>query len=60
MDKLDIIIPMIVELSLEQDTSDPVRAIHSVTMDVDNRIEAIMCELREQERLIEGKGGDKS
>jgi hypothetical protein len=41
---------MIVELSLEEKSEDPVRNIYSVTIAVDNRIENIMSELREQER----------
>uniref|UniRef100_A0A6H1ZCM8 Uncharacterized protein n=1 Tax=viral metagenome TaxID=1070528 RepID=A0A6H1ZCM8_9ZZZZ len=48
--QLDLIVSQIVELSLEEESNDPVRNIHSVCLNVDNKIEAIMCELREQER----------
>ena len=50
--KLDLIVSQIVELSLEQDSDDPVRDIHSVSVDVDNKIENIMRDLREQERRL--------
>lgn len=48
--KLDLIISQIIELSLEENSDDPVRNIHSVTISVDNKIETIMRDIREQER----------
>lgn len=48
--QLDLIVSMIVELSLEEKSDDPVRNIYSVTINIANRIESIMRELREQER----------
>ena len=48
--KLDLIISQIVELSLEEKSNDPVRNIYSVCINISNKIDSIMCELREQER----------
>ena len=53
--KLDLIVSQIIELSLEQDSNDPVRNIHSVSVDVDNKIENIMRDVREQERQCKKK-----
>ena len=58
MSEIDDIVSKIVELSLEQPTKDPVSAIHAITIMVNNKIEAIMYELREQERLIKRGGGE--
>lgn len=48
--KLDLIISQIIELSLEETSNDPVRNIHSVTIVLNNMIESIMKDIREQER----------
>lgn len=50
LSKLDQIVSLIVELSLEEKSDDPVRNIHSVSISVSNKLESIMCKLREQER----------
>lgn len=50
--KLDLIVSQIVELSLEEKSNDPVRNIHSISINVSNKIESVMCELRKQERRI--------
>lgn len=51
--KLDLIVSQIIELSLEENSDDPVRNIHSITVSIDNKIEAIMRDIRHQERQIE-------
>ena len=48
--RIDLIVSQIVELSLEKKSPDPVRNIHSISLTVDNKIEDIMRNLREQER----------
>ena len=47
---IDLIVSQIIELSLDQGSNDPVRNIHSITIEIDSRIESIMRDLREQER----------
>ena len=53
--QLELIVSSIVELSLKEKSDDPVRNIHSVCVSVDNKIETIMKDLREQERKETGK-----
>ena len=50
LSKLDLIISQIVELSLEEKSNDPVRNLYSVCINISNKIDSVMCELREQER----------
>ena len=50
LSKLDLIISQIVELSLEEKSNDPVRNLYSVCINISNKIDSIMCKLREQER----------
>jgi len=47
---VDEIVSQILELSLEEKSNDPVRNLYSVCLSVDNKIESIICKLREQER----------
>jgi len=50
--RLDPIVSKIVELSTEEKSDDPVRNLHSVTVAIDNKIEFIMCDMRETERRM--------
>lgn len=48
--QLDLIVSQIVKLSLEESSNDPVRNIYSISIDIANKIENIMRDIREQER----------
>lgn len=51
--ELDIIVSEIVRLSLEEKSPDPVRNIYSICINLSNKIEAVMCRLRDEERRKE-------